>query len=191
MMNLQAHFSNTHVHVSPRCFYRWNPRTDSSTFFGPPLSTTKFWASLFFVFLLQYHCKIEVVALFSPASLLLCLASCVWVPGIPDRAGSFRYPFQRLNERKKQGRDEASEVEKKNLKVFRNGIDFKRFFCRIWGVCLSFLALCEVVNSIIAIHVVFIISSYSHLAKYLMSQLHILTLGFIIFIAATLSFVHA
>ncbi len=64
--------------------------------------------SLFFVFILQYHCKIEVVALFGPPSLLLCLASCVWVPGIPDRAGSFRCPFQRLNERKKQGRDEAS-----------------------------------------------------------------------------------
>ncbi len=59
--------------------------------------------SLFFVFILQYHCKIEVVALFGPPSLLLCLASCVWVPGIPDRAGSFRCPFQRLNERKKQG----------------------------------------------------------------------------------------
>ncbi len=74
--------------------------------------------SLFFVFLLQYHCKIEVVALFGPPSLLLCLASCVWVPGIPDRAGSFRCPFQRLNERKKQGRDEASWVENNKFEGF-------------------------------------------------------------------------
>ncbi len=94
MMNLQANFSTTRVHVSPLC----PPR---------PLQFLGL-ISLFFVFLLQYHCKIEVVALFGPPSLLLCLASCVWVPGIPDRAGSFRCPFQRLNERKKQGRDEAS-----------------------------------------------------------------------------------